>query len=322
MLANELFIKKYQPKSLLEFNTDLELTNIINIMINMNNLNLLLIGDIGTGKTTYINAIIKEYYKDIPTNQYLNNILYINSLKDHGINFCRNDVKTFCQTYSSLSGKKKIIVLDDIDFINEQSQQVFRNFIDKYSSIVHFIATCSNSQKVIETLQSRLTILKIKPLNNSQLKQIMDKIIENENLNISEDSQEFILNISNGSVKILLNYLEKIKLINLPIDLQIANNLCSNISFLVFQEYTKNILNKNLQESINIIYKLFDHGYSVIDILDNYFIFIKITNSLNETQKYEIIPIICKYIAIFHNIHEDEIELALFTNNIYNSINV
>jgi len=267
MLANELFIKKYQPKSLLEFNTDLELTNIINIMINMNNLNLLLIGDIGTGKTTYINAIIKEYYKDIPTNQYLNNILYINSLKDHGINFCRNDVKTFCQTYSSLSGKKKIIVLDDIDFINEQSQQVFRNFIDKYSSIVHFIATCSNSQKVIETLQSRLTILKIKPLNNSQLKQIMDKIIENENLNISEDSQEFILNISNGSVKILLNYLEKIKLINLPIDLQIANNLCSNISFLVFQEYTKNILNKNLQESINIIYKLFDHDIQLLIFL-------------------------------------------------------
>jgi len=150
----------------------------------------------------------------------------------------------------------------------------------------------------------------------------MDKIIENENLNISEDSQEFILNISNGSIKILLNYLEKIKLINLPIDLQMANSLCSNISFLVFQEYTKNILNKNLQESINIIYKLFDRGYSVIDILDNYFVFIKITNVLNERQKYEIIPIICKYITIFHNIHEDEIELALFTNNIYNSITV
>ena len=24
----------------------------------------------------------------------------------------------------------------------------------------------------------------------------------------------------------------------------------------------------------------------------------------------------CKYISIFHNIHEDEIELSLFTNNL------
>jgi septum formation topological specificity factor MinE len=59
-----------------------------------------------------------------------------------------------------------------------------------------------------------------------------------------------------------------------------------------------------------------------MDILDNYFIFIKLTNILTENQKYEIIPIICKYIAIFHNIHEDEIELALFSNNIFSNIDI
>ncbi len=58
-----------------------------------------------------------------------------------------------------------------------------------------------------------------------------------------------------------------------------------------------------------------------MDILDNYFLFVKITDLLSEQQKYNIIPIICKYIAIFHNIHEDEIELALFSNNIFTTIN-
>ena len=37
---------------------------------------------------------------------------------------------------------------------------------------------------------------------------------------------------------------------------------------------------------------------------------------LTEHQKYKIIPYVCKYITIFHNIHEDEIELSFFTNNI------
>ena len=53
-----------------------------------------------------------------------------------------------------------------------------------------------------------------------------------------------------------------------------------------------------------------------MDILDNYFIFIKTTKMLSDEQKYCIIPCICKYITIFHNIHEDEIELSLFTNNL------
>ena len=53
-----------------------------------------------------------------------------------------------------------------------------------------------------------------------------------------------------------------------------------------------------------------------MDILDNYFLFIKHTQLYSETEKYKIIALICKYISYFHLIHEDEIELALFTNNL------
>jgi DNA polymerase III gamma/tau subunit len=115
--------------------------------------------------------------------------------------------------------------------------------------------------------------------------------------------------------------MEKFKLYGDKITLNIAKKLCCNISFLIFEEYTKCIINKDLKQAIDIIYNVFDKGYSVMDILDNYFIFIKNTNSLNEIQKYEILPLICKYITIFYNIHEDEIELALFTNNLINVYN-
>ena len=138
----------------------------------------------------------------------------------------------------------------------------------------------------------------------------------NENIEINEDAQDFIINISNNTVKILINYMEKFKLLKEKITLNLAVQLCSNISFFIFDEYTKLILDKKLKESIHLIYDIYDKGYSVMDILDNYFIFIKSTNILTEEQKYKIIPYMCKYISIFHNIHEDEIELSLFTNNL------
>ena len=37
-------------------------------------------------------------------------------------------------------------------------------------------------------------------------------------------------------------------------------------------------------------------GYSVIDILNNFFIYVKNCQELNETQKYKLIPVICKII--------------------------
>jgi DNA polymerase III delta prime subunit len=313
---DKLFIHKYQPLYFKDFGGDNEVIEMLKTLILIDNINLLLIGDMASGKTSLLNALIREYYIGHKPKDYQENVLYINSLKEQGINYYRTDVKTFCQTCSNIKNKKKIIVLDDIDQINEQSQQVFRNCIDKYSHNVHFISSCSNIQKVIESLQSRFTIIKIKQLKRENLISILNNIKSIENIEIDEDAQDFIINISNNTVKILINYMEKFKLLNERITLNLAVQLCTNISFFLLEEYTNLILDKKLQEAIHLIYKIYDKGYSVMDILDNYFIFVKNTTIINEEQKYKIIPYICKYISIFHNIHEDEIELSLFTNNL------
>lgn len=315
-MENNLFIYKFQPLFFKDFEIDPSLVQILETLIKMNTLNIMLIGDMGSGKTSMLHAIIREYYKNNSPSEYQDNILHINSLKEQGINYYRNDVKTFCQTCSSIKNKKKFVILDDIDFINEQSQQVFRNYIDKYSHNVNFIASCNNIQKVIESLQSRFTIIKIKSLQRESLLKILKKIVVSENIHVEEEAIPFILDVTNNTAKILINYMEKFKLLNQSITLEMANLVCTNISFTTFEYYTKCIIDKNIKEAISILYSIYDKGYSVMDILDNYFLFVKTTNILSEDQKYIIIPHICKYITIFHNTHEDEIELALFSNNL------
>ena len=317
-LEDKLFIHKFQPIYFDDFGKNNEVIDILKAFILMDNLNILLLGNIASGKTSLLNAIIKEYYKDYEPKEYEENVLFINSLKEQGINYYRTDVKTFCQTCSTIQNKKKFVVLDDIDYINEQSQQVFRNCIDKFSHNVHFISSCSNIQKVIENLQSRLSIIKIKPLLKDNLIEIIKNIKDCEQIDMEPEAEEFIVNVCNNTVKILINYMEKFKLLGEKVTLDLAVKLCSNISFYTLEDYTKLVKGNKLEESLTVIYDLFDRGYSVMDILDNYFIFIKYTDILTEDEKYKVIPCICKYIKIFYNIHEDEIELSLFTNNLIN----
>ena len=308
-----LFIHKFQPIHLDDFGMDADMHTFIKTLIQMNNLNVLLTGNMASGKTSLLSAIIREYYGG---KLHPENILYINSLKEQGINYYRSDVKTFCQTGSTVKNKKKFVVLDDIDLINEQSQQVFRNCIDKYSHNVHFISSCCNIQKVIESLQSRFILVKIKPLNRDNLTRLITKIKQVENIEIDSDAEDFVINLSNNTVKVLVNYMEKFKLYGKPITLDHAMSLCSNISFQIFESYTNHVKSGELNTAIKLIYDIYDKGYSVMDILDNYFIFIKSTDILSDDEKYKTIPYICKYITVFHDIHEDEIELALFTNNL------
>ena len=311
------FLKKYQPKKFSEFIVEKEYIQLLNTLIEMNNLNILLIGNNGSGKTSLLDATIREYYKldKIPRR----NILYINNLKEQGISYYRNEVKTFCQTPSCIRGKKKFIILDDIDMINDQSQQVFRNCIDKYSHNVHFMASCSNPQKVIESIQSRTTIISIKPISKIILKKIIKKIKKQENIKISAYAEKFILTICNNSIRLLINYLEKFKLLDSKITLKQAKDICTNISFFEFEKYTKLWYEKSdLKKAKEIIISIYSKGYSVMDILDSYFEFIKHTSLLPEKVKFKIIKIICTYISLFHTLHENYIELIFFTNDLIN----
>ena len=310
------FLYKYQPLWLNEFDLEEDLNTLLKTILEMNVLNILYIGESGSGKTSLINAIIHEYYGtvNIAGND---NILYINNLKEQGITYYRVDVKTFCQTPSGIPGKKKILVVDDIDFINEQSQQVFRNYIDKYSHNVHFIGSCINTQKVIDSLQSRLTIIKKRNLPENKLVKIIGKICKLEKISITAEVSDFIISVSNKSIRIIINYLEKFKLLDQEITIELANQVCTNISFFEFNQYTSICKEeKDLQKAVALIYNLSNRGYSVMDILDNYFVYLKNTTLLTEEEKYAIIPYICKYITIFNNVHEDDIELAHFTNNL------
>ena len=290
--------------------------SIVKTLIDIDDLNMLFIGNVSSGKTTLLYAILREYYGLSKTDSIPEtNIMFMNNLKEQGIHYFRNEMKTFCQSHCSIYGKKKVIVIDDIDMVNEQSQQVFRNYIDKYKSNIHFISACSNVQKVIESLQSRLHIVNIPTLTLDQIRVILDRVVDAENIQIDEPSRAYLLAKSNRSVRNVINNLEKIHIYGEPITLDICVKLCSTISFSQFEDYIRELQQGRVANAIRILYDIHDYGYSVIDILDYFFTFVKTTSLITEDEKYQTIPLLCKYITVFHNVHENCVELALFSNN-------
>ena len=104
---NVPFLKKYKPIVFSDFFIEKILIDLLKTLITMDSLNILLIGNSGCGKSSLLDSIIREYYglEKIPKN----NVLYINSLKEQGIKYYRNEVKTFCKTSSSVAGKKNLL---------------------------------------------------------------------------------------------------------------------------------------------------------------------------------------------------------------------
>jgi DNA polymerase III delta prime subunit len=134
-----------------------EIKKYIKLLIEIDNIHILLTGNKCSGKTTMIQAIIRNYYGKDHTS-IRNDILFINNLKEQGIVFYRNELKRFV---SRIRPYTKTVVIDDMDIVPEYVQHIIRNYIDKYKNNVNFIMSCITKKRVIDSIQSRLAIVRL-----------------------------------------------------------------------------------------------------------------------------------------------------------------
>ena len=113
IMIKPTFITKYKPYLLDDFYMEKDLLQMFKFLLEVDQLNLLLVGNTNSGKTTLLHALIREYYQLQPDSTIPeNNILFINSLKEQGIQYFRNEMKTFCQSFCSIHNKKKMVMVD------------------------------------------------------------------------------------------------------------------------------------------------------------------------------------------------------------------
>lgn len=107
--------------------------------------NFIFYGSRGIGKTTAAIAMCEEIGADY---------LFIGSSEDRGIDVVRTKLRTFASAYS-ISGAKKVVILDEADGLTSDAQEALRGFIEEFSKSCSFILTCNFIGKIIEPMYSR-----------------------------------------------------------------------------------------------------------------------------------------------------------------------
>jgi replication-associated recombination protein RarA len=187
-----LLSRKYSPIELKDFNNNDKLLSIINGMKTIDKFSFVLYGPSGYGKTTLVEIILNEYYNTIPQTE---RIMRVNILKDNGIAFCRNDMKMFCTRRYVPSLKKNTIVIEDIGFISEQSQNMIKEYIDLYRDRVNFIITSTNNNKIVSGIKSKIPMFNLNPPSKSYIYNLLDKVTTGENISINSDNKSHLLTL-------------------------------------------------------------------------------------------------------------------------------
>lgn len=184
MNEHMLWVEKYRPKTIEECILPDALKKTFQDFVNQKKIpNLLLAGTAGVGKTTVARALCEEVGCDY---------IIINGSDESGIDVLRNKIKNYASSMS-LSGGRKVVILDEADYLNPNSTQpALRGAIEEFSSNCSFIFTCNFKNRIIDPIHSRCTVIDFKA-NGSKAKMAIqffkrvENILQTEGINYEKE---------------------------------------------------------------------------------------------------------------------------------------
>ena len=148
-----LWVEKHRPKTIEQCILSDTIKGTLEDLVRDNKVpNLMFTGPAGVGKTTVARAIC-----DITNTDY---IIINGSDEGRMIDTLRTKMTQFCSTISLSGGGRKVVIIDEADYMNPDSvQPAMRGFIEKFAENCSFIFTCNFKNRIIEPIHSRCAVI-------------------------------------------------------------------------------------------------------------------------------------------------------------------
>lgn len=210
-------MEKYRPANLSDVSGHQDILATVNKFVEANRLpHLLLYGPPGTGKTSTVLALARKIYGNKNMRQM---VLELNASDDRGIDVVREQIKTFSSTKQIFAGSFdksaqdsiagfKLIILDEADAMTSTAQMALRRIMEKYTANTRFCIIANYTHKLSPALLSRCTRFRFSPLKEKDIRQLVDKVIDEESVNIAPEAIDSLVTLSKGDMRRALNVLQ------------------------------------------------------------------------------------------------------------------
>jgi DNA polymerase III delta prime subunit len=263
-----LWTEKYRPKTVDDCILPERLKKPFQEYVNQKTIpNLLLSGGPGVGKTTVAKSLCNEIGCDY---------LVINGSDESGIDTFRVKIKNYASSMS-LSGGRKVIIIDEADYLNPNSTQpALRNAIEEFAGNCSFVFTCNYKNRIIEPLHSRCAVIEFGLKNGEKAKMAsaffkrIQSILQSESVDYDDAVIAELIKKHFPDFRRVLNELQRYSQFG-----KIDTGILSQIGDVSISELVKNIKEKDFSsirkwvasneiDSNTLYRKLYDAMYEFI----------------------------------------------------------
>ena len=204
MAKLEIWTEKYRPKNLSDVINQTQVVDRLKAWVKEGSIpNMLFAGPAGVGKTTIALALARDLFGE----GWRQNFQELNASDDRGIGVVRGRIKDFA-SMMPIGADFKIIFLDESDALTPEAQQALRRTIERYAGVCRFILSCNYSSRIIEPIQSRCAVFRLRGVSEKDAVQYISRITKGEGIQADQDAIKAIYEVSEGDLRKATNILQ------------------------------------------------------------------------------------------------------------------
>ncbi|MGM0533909.1 MAG: replication-associated recombination protein A, partial [Campylobacterota bacterium] len=174
-------------------------------------------GPAGVGKTTLARVIAGElerpfYEKNATT-------ITVKELRE-----------IFAQYKNAL--QKPVVFIDEVHRLSKTQQEVLLPFMENYAGLVLGASTENPYFSLTPAIRSRSQLLQLQAIERADMLRLLNKVQENEKLQLGDRVKNFLIDSSNGDIRTMLNTLQAAMDTGQDIDLELLKNLRPNAAII------------------------------------------------------------------------------------------
>jgi len=302
---NKALYRKYRPKTFDEIAGQSAIVQTLKNQIKSNRIGhaYLFYGLRGSGKTSIARILAKAVNCSNPVDgnpclqcehcNYQNDvnpdIIEIDAASNNGVDSTRQLIDEV--NYKPTNTKYKVYIIDEVHMLSNSAFNALLKTLEEPPEHVIFILATTELNKVPGTIKSRCQVYTFKQININDIKNYLNKILKQENINYYDDNcLEYIAKKSDGSMRDAISILDQCIMnhvdVNNKATLQEMKELFGDVEDEVINDLIQCIENSDVLKGLDILHDQYYKGVDLKSLLQSLYqyYFNSFANSFGTTE--------------------------------------
>jgi DNA polymerase-3 subunit gamma/tau len=169
--------------------------------------------------------------------------------------------------YAPTVMRKKVLILDECHRLTDAAWEGLLKILEEPPEYAIFVLCTTEPHKVRETIKSRCMVLNFRSLSAKDIRLLLKKIAESEEIQITDDALSLLASSSRGSFRLAISSLEQLKHLDGQVSAKQVSQVIGTVDRATSRNFLRSVIQRKFMDALIVSSVVISSGVKPSDFL-------------------------------------------------------